>query len=295
MPTAAGCWRSLRAPRAAQTPPRRLRPLPPLAEALGELGERRVLLPLDVQVTHAGVVQRLAVAAVDRQLAGAEDLERLLERGRPATITGADLAAAAGASLARFRGCAQRRACGGGFRRRFGRRRDDRHVRRGALVDQLEFLLVGARQYRRCERRRHLLVGGARLLLRTPRPAPHRGELRAHIVPTLFGGDRIAEESEPQPVPLAAIAAALDGVERVGTEDRERRHLVELGGLYRPLQLYREGHRCIAGHGLLERASRAGVVGLEQRDRAAIGALSRQRLAVGGAAHLEELEHLRVA
>src|SRR5580658_8626179 len=98
MPTAAGCWRSSPA---AQTPPRPLRPLQPLAEALEELGERRVLLHLDVQVTHAGVVQSLAVAAVDRQLAGAEDLERLLERVRSATITGTDLAGAAGAPLGR--------------------------------------------------------------------------------------------------------------------------------------------------------------------------------------------------
>ena len=134
MPTAAGCWRSSRA---AQTPPRPLGPLQPLAETLEELGERRVLLHLDVQVTHAGVVESLAVAVVDRQLAGAEDLERLLERVRSATIAGTDLTAAAGASLAPL---PRRRVSGAravaGCAAALARHRDDRH-RRGCALSSI--------------------------------------------------------------------------------------------------------------------------------------------------------------
>src|SRR5262249_58175963 len=74
-PTGAGCWRS-------STP--RLRFLQPLAETLDQLRERRVPLHLDAQVPYTGVVDALAAAGVDRQLARAEDFQRLLERLRAA-------------------------------------------------------------------------------------------------------------------------------------------------------------------------------------------------------------------
>src|SRR5439155_1644276 len=80
-PTGAGCWRSST---------RRLSLLQPLAEALEQLRERRVLLHLDAQVPHAGVVDRLAPAVVDSELAGAENLERLLERLRAAALARAN-------------------------------------------------------------------------------------------------------------------------------------------------------------------------------------------------------------
>src|SRR5579863_1014363 len=124
MPTGAGCWRSS-PPQAAQAPQLPLRPLQPLTEAFEQPGEGRVLLHLDVQVTHAGVVDGLAVAVVDRQLTGTENLQRLLERLRSATVARADLAAAARASARGSRAGAQR-ACGAGLagRQRRGPRRD---------------------------------------------------------------------------------------------------------------------------------------------------------------------------
>ena len=70
MPTGAGCSRSSRL---------RLRLLHPLTEALEELRERGVLVHLDAQVTHAALIERLARAVIDRQLARAQDLEGLLE------------------------------------------------------------------------------------------------------------------------------------------------------------------------------------------------------------------------
>src|SRR6201988_4320235 len=76
-PTGAGCSRS-------STPGLRL--LQPLAEALEQLREGRVLLHLDLQVPHAAVVQRLAAAVVDGELAGAENLQGLLEGLRAAAL-----------------------------------------------------------------------------------------------------------------------------------------------------------------------------------------------------------------
>src|SRR5256886_5082527 len=57
----------------------------------------------------------------------------------------------------------------------------------------------------------------------------------------------ISEEAKTQPIPLAPVAAALDGIQGVGAEDGQRRHLVELGRLHRPLQLHRKGHRRVVG------------------------------------------------
>src|SRR5262249_59379943 len=62
----------------------RLRFLQPLAETLDQLRERRVPLYLDAQVPYTGVVDALAAAGVDRQLARAEDFQCLLERLRAA-------------------------------------------------------------------------------------------------------------------------------------------------------------------------------------------------------------------
>src|ERR1700731_3799086 len=96
--TAAGCWRS-------STP--RLRLLHPLAEALEEPRERRILLHLDAQVTHAGIVEGLAVAVVERELTRAENLQRFLERMRAAALARAHLAGAAASAAPAGRRCAR--------------------------------------------------------------------------------------------------------------------------------------------------------------------------------------------
>ena len=62
-------------------------------------------------------------------------------------------------------------------------------------------------------------------------------ELRAHVVRDLLGRDGIGEEAQAQSVPFASVATAFDRIQRVGAENRQRRHLVELDGLHRPLQL----------------------------------------------------------
>src|SRR5204862_172391 len=113
---------------------------------------------------------------------------------------------------------------------------------RPVVVDELE-LVRGTRAG--CDRSRprrglHVLIRRARLLLGAHRHHGHRGEFRAHVVGDLLGGDGVAEEAETQPIPLAPVAAALDGIQGVGAEDGQRRHLVELGWLHRPLQLHRK-------------------------------------------------------
>src|SRR5262249_9436053 len=82
---------------------RGLRLLHPLAGTLGQAGEGRVLLHLHTQVTHSGLVERLAGAVVDSELAGPEDLEGLLECLRPTRVAGSHFGARAGARLARWR------------------------------------------------------------------------------------------------------------------------------------------------------------------------------------------------
>src|SRR5213080_3416309 len=110
----------------------------------------------------------------------------------------------------------------------------------------------------------------------------------------LLGRDRVAEEAETQSVPFASVAAALDRIQGIGVEDRERRHLAEVGRLHRPLQLHREGHRRVVDDGLLQCEARAGIVGLQHRDTA-VRDVRRVGLAALGAAGFQHPEHLGVA
>ena len=132
----------------------------------------------------------------------------------------------------------------------------------------------------------------AALLLRAHRHHGDAREFRAHVVRHLLRGDRVREEAEPQAIPLAAFAAAFHRVERVGTEDGERRHLVELHRLHGPVQLHGERHRRVLLHRFLQRATRLRVIGLQQRD-AGIRIVA-DALAVFRATVLENLEDLRI-
>src|SRR6185437_5292545 len=87
-----------------------------LAETLDQAAERRVLLDLNAQVADAGFVERLAIAVVDLELAGAENLECLFQRLRTTLLAGAHAAC----SLARRGRCGCRRYLLRGCARRGG-------------------------------------------------------------------------------------------------------------------------------------------------------------------------------
>ena len=56
----------------------------------------------------------------------------------------------------------------------------------------------------------------------------------------LLGGDRIGKEAQAQAIPAPAITIAFRAVERIGTEDRQLRHLRDVHRLHRPHQLHRK-------------------------------------------------------
>src|SRR5207249_11532465 len=194
--TGAGCWRS-------STPTPGLQLLHPLAEALEEARERRILLHFDAQVTHPRVVEGLAGAVIDRELTRAENLQRLLQSVRATALARTHLGA--GAALGGLAHGAARRH----LRRRLGwgrnpgvacrllptvQQRRPRDVR-PVVVDELE-LVRGTRAG--CDRSRprrglHVLIRRARLLLGAHRHHGDRGEFRAHVVGDLLGGDGVAE------------------------------------------------------------------------------------------------------
>ena len=167
-------------------------------------------------------------------------------------------------------------AAGAGGRDRFGRRcRNFPDVR--GVVD------AAARCVEIC---------GALFLDGRHRDDGHGLEVGAHVVRHLLRRDGVAEEAESQAIPHPSLAMRFGGVQRIGVENRQRRHLRHVELRHRPVELHGEQHRRIALDVALDGLHRLRVFGLDDTNRFVDVGLARA-FPVWGVA-LEQADGLRI-